>query len=652
MPYIATAFPLEGAVPAGRTVVSPDDPNLSASVLSTWPDGSAAVVVLAGQTAVSANVQRKIGLAAGTSSGAPLTAARVGDLIKSISCNFGAAGTGALSTFSSPEKVWWANARTICARYRIQIGNAGLEAVLDVHAFASDHAFVECVIENGRINASAAAPTAPSNKAYTNATVTVNGTTIATVSSPSAGGNIPRCRRYSEGYSSVKFAGGHEPFRAWYCSTWVGVDPQIEVTHDTASMREHPLFFKPAEESTENLATKYGQTYDTYEPWATCRLRAPAMDGGGDDQEIALYTECQADYLLTGSQFARRAILATGTAALTLNWHWRHTDGTPPTREQVAGKNTTNGNWPSLGTEPRYGPSTNDASHIPAIALVPFLCRPSPMFIEIAQKELAWHHSNFNSTDGGHPYDQVRSRAWRARNYSASIFLTPDADAARKAGYRAALASNIPKNNAFLNASYNTLNVLWGLTPDGGTDADHDSRARTQHAPWMNHFCIMTWHMVDQIKVLRGPDATAWSAMTDKAALYPVRRVNEATGGEWRYHPYTLTIGDRDGTIINMGSGNWGAMTRSDMTGTLPAAAGPWLSGTPADWSGVTTESSGGISYPSIFWSALCCSVERGVSGASDAWAKVVTNGGITNLATWRQGFRQAPRFNRWPRNK
>jgi len=44
--------------------------------------------------------------------------------------------------------------------------------------------------------------------------------------------------------------------------------------------------------------------------------------------------------------------------------------------------------------------------------------------------------------------------------------------------------------------------------------------------------------------------------------------------------------------------------------------------------------------------------VERGVTGSSDAWAKAVTNGGITNLATWRQGFRQSPRFNRWPRNK
>jgi hypothetical protein len=673
LPYVATWYPVEGAVPAGATAVSPDDATLRGSVLSAWPDGSAQVIVVAGETAVTSGVTKTIRLRAGAPSGTALTTARISAIVSSIAVNFGG-GVQTLSSFAAPDRIWWANESTICARYRLSCNVGALEAVIDVHAFragVSNSAWVELVIENGKVNAAADTVTAPSPQSYTNATVSVNGTTIATVSSPSAGGDIPNCRRYGEGYSSVKYTGGHEPFRAWYCAAKVvggtvtaltSAQAQaevfgVEVTHDTTSMRAHPFFFEPTEETTENLQTKYAQTYDPYVPWATCRLRAPAMDGGGDDQEIGPWTECQTDYLLFGNRFARRAAVATGTAALTLNWHFRHTDGTPPTRAQVLGKTTSNGNWPALTTEPRYGPGTNDASHIPAVALVPFLCRPSPCFIEIAQKEFAWHHSNFGSTNGSHPFDQVRSRAWRARSYATTILLTPDADTTRKADYRTALATNIAVNNSFLDAPYNSLAVVWGLEASS-SNADHDSRARCQHAPWMQHFCLVAWNFVDQAKVLRGADGTAWTTMADKACAYVVRRINEATGGEWRYHPYTLTIGDISGATINMGTGDWGAMMRSDMTGTLPPASGSWITSDPGttDWSGVFTDTSAAVasdsSYPAQMWAAFAAAVERSISGADAAWDKVITNGGITDFATWRTGYRTSPRFNRWPRNK
>jgi len=646
-PYLATAFPLEGAVPSGKTVESPDDPLLSASVLSRWPDGSAAVVVMAGEASVAAGAARTLALRTATRVGTPLTAARVGQLVSDISLSFGGAGNGSISgvAFNTPDRIWWANDRVICCRYRLPVGAAGLEALIDVHAFASNRALVEVVVENGKLDASATSPTAPANASYSGATVSVNGNTIATVSSPS--GSKPNSR------ISGSYSGGHEAFRAWYCSSWIGGDPQLEVTHDTASLQAHPLFFRSIDSSTENLQTKYGQTYDSYVPWSTCRLRTPGMDTGGDDEEIALYTECQSDYLLSGNRYSRRAVLATGLAVLSCDINWRDQGGEIPTQAQVSGKNTSNGRWPSISSEPRWGGSnTHDGSHIPAVGLVPFLCRPSPCFIEIAQKEFAWNHTNYSSMDGGHPYDQVRSRAWRARNYAATIFLTPDADASRKAGYRSALANNIPNNNAFFNLSYNTLGVMWGAEP--AASADHSGRARFQTAGWMNHFCIMAWHMVDKAKVLLGADAAAWTAMTDALARYPVRWINEAVGGEWRFCPYTLTIGDAVGATINMGTGNWGEMTRSDMTGSVPATSGPWMNlpENATNWSSANSESSGGNTYASWFWAAFCCSVERNVSGASAAWEKSVTNGGISNFATWRQGFRTAPRFNRWPRNK
>lgn len=647
-PYIATAYPLEGAVPAGQTVESPDDPNLSASVLSAWPDGSAAVIVLAGETAVTSAQMRNIGLRAAAKAANPLGAARVSQLVTSVGCNFGAAGSASLNDFSSPERVWWANDRVICARYRLPIGGAGLEAVIDIHAFASNRAFVEVIVENGRVDADAATVVAPGVKTYSNATVSVNGGTIATVSSPTAAMPFPNARR------SGNYAGGHESFRAWYCSTWVGGDPGIEVTHDSATLQNHPWFFRAAEASAENLQQKYSQAHDSYVPWALGRLRMPGMDGTGDDEEIGLFTECQTDYFLSGNRQARRAVVASGLACLSAGFNWRHTNGQIPSQAQVAAKNTSNGRWPLLTTEPRWGGSnTSDGSHIPAIGLVPFLCQPSPCFIEIAQKEFVWNHTNYNSVDGSHPFDQTRSRAWRLRNYAIAAFLTPDADGARKAGYRLALVNSMNVVNAFLNKSWNTFQALYDLTADD--PGDHSTaRAGFQTSFFMHHFCSQSFHSVAGAKVLRGAEATAWNTMTDRMMAFPLRWINDATAFEWRAIPYQPTIGVRTGTAVTQSTNNLVALTRTEMSGTMPSSPGPWMTLSPSqtNWSSLPTENRAGTTYPSWFFAALAAAVERGVPGSASAWDKVVTNGGISNLAAWLQGYRTAPRFNRWPRNK
>ena len=647
-PYIATAYPLEGAVPNGQTVESPEDPALSASVLSRWPDGSAAVVVLAGETSVVAGQIRQLSLRAANRAMTPLTAARVGQLLTGITCDFGAAGSASISSFGSPERVWWANDRVICARYRLPIGAAGLEAIVDVHAFASNRAFVEVVIENGRLNADAATVTAPTAKSYTSATVAVNGSTIATVSSPGAGMAFPNARRPGS------YTGGHEPFRAWYCSTWIGGDPGVEVTHDASVLHNHPWFFRPAETSSEDLQAKYTRPYDTYVPWATCRLRMPGMDGTGDDEEIGLFTECQTDYFLAGNRFARRAVLASGQACLSAGFNWRHTSGEVPTQAQVAGKNTTNARWPLLATEPRWGgPNTADGSHIPAISLVPFLCRPSPCFIEIAQKEFVWNHSNFNSIDGSHPYDQTRSRAWRLRNYAIAAFLTPDADLSRKNGYRSALVASMNAVKVFLDKPWNTFQVLYDLSADDPFDHS-TSRTRFQSSFFMHHYCSQSFHAIAGAKVLRDADAVAWNQLADRMMVFPLRWINDATSYEWRAVPYQPTVGTRVGTTVDQSPNNLAQLTRSEMGGTAPTSPGPWMNLYPADlnWSNLAVENSAGVTYPSWYFAAICAAVERGVPGAATAWDKVVTNGGISNFATWRVGYRQAPRFNRWPRNR
>ena len=652
LPYLATAFPLEGAVPSSQVVESPEDPLLRSTVISRWPDGSAQVITLAGEAAVTAGTPRNVSLRAAAPKGAALGPTRVAQLLTSIVVNFGA-GPQSLTSFLNPDRIWWANERVICCRYRLVCGVGVMEAVIDVHAFSSNRAFVEVVIENGRLTSSA--PSVPSTQNYSNATVAVNGVTIATVSSPVSG------QTYSGRNGSGSYFGGHEPFRAWYCSTWIGGDPSIFVTHDADSMQSHPLFFKSAEANSVNLQTEYGRPYDIYSPWSPGRVRVPGMGGGGEYDEIALFTRSQSHYFQTGDRFAAAAAInhALGTLCCDINYR-DAASGLVPSVADMAGKSGSANTWPVSGSsfggyiahEPRF-----ENAHQPCHGLVAFLCRPSPVFIEIAQKIMAWNvpERDSGTANGRHPFDQVRSRAWRMRNYGHALFLTPDELTTWKSSARTMLVANKVDFDAFLDLSWNTLGVIWGTTPsDWNSYADY-SRPRWQTPMWQTDFLVMSVTSIANSKVLRGADATAWNTLTDRLSLPIVRQINEAQAGEWRAIPYAETIGDfvaGPPRWINMGTGNWGAMRRSDFTGPLPSAVGPWLNyaDTEFTWAGGIAENSAGYTYPSQFWGAFCAAVERDVPGAASAWAKV-TNG-LTNLSTWRQGFRTDPRFNRWPRNK
>jgi len=660
-PYMATVFPCEGAVPSGMSLISPDDATMRGNVLSAWPDGSAQVVVVAGHKAVSASAQTTIGVRPAIQSGTSLTTSDIDSLLSDLTLNFN--GTPqTFNTWTSPTRTWWANSQVICASYVVPItGMGAMEAIVYVHAFAGGRAFVEVVIENGKLNADATTVSlaATPTQTYTSATVSINGIALngSGTSSPTTNMAAPN----SDNPILYQTA-GHQALRAWYCSGWVGGDPQIEVTHDIVYMRKHPFFFAPIEESTKNQQTANTNAYDTYVPWACCRISGPDMGAGGAAGELGLFTECQSDYFQYGSKYAARAVIATGLAALSLDFNWRHTNGTVPTREQVYGKTNGNVKWPFLNSTPRYGGiSTRDASHIPAMQLVPFLCRPSPVFIELAQKEFCWNHAYGNSDDGGHSYDQVRSRGWGARNYASAILLTPDSDTTRKAGMRLPLLARAAYVDAFFTRPWNTLELMYGLLPSNSSNWDHaDSRSRLQTSSLVQQYAIIGMVWVEATKVLRGSDAATWTASTDSACKFVTRRILEATGGEWRLIPYTLTFGDLvtgSPDSVDMGTGNWGDMTRNDYTGTPPPdISGPILfaNASTIDWANVSTITTATVNENTYWWGALCAVAERDGPSAAEAWDKVITDGGISNFAQYRTGFATLlfNQWNRWPRNK
>jgi hypothetical protein len=726
LPYMATVYPTEGAVPAGRFLVSPDDPNLRSSTLSTWPDGSAQVMVVASRGVSVPNGTKTIRLrpnGPGESAGTALTFARIQQLVSAITVNFtGTPQTPLDITTATPDWTWWANSEVVCARYRMPInGKGAMEAVIDIHAFAGGRAFVEVVIENGKVNADAATVATVATQTYTNATVSVtpaggSPATIATVSSPSAGMVPPRSRpRAVSGYT---WAGGHRVGRAWYCAAEVNGGTVtaktandhhalfgLEVTHDTTSLQAHPWGFKPVLASTQNLATKYEQNYDRYEPWSTGRLRIPSMSGGGDDEQLTAFTEEQADYVVTANKIARRAIIAHGLHCLSLAFNWRH-DGTGgnaghlPTLAQMTGKTYRNTafTWPIDSTEPNYGSSIPlqdpHTSHLPFIGVYHFLCRPSPCFIEVAQKEFCWQvlGNAVSRNDPAHWEAQTLNNGQRAfangvRNYGAAWFITPSSQTTRKADIASAIHGWFADIKSFHDKPWNTLKVIYGGTaPSPNDTALHN---QTQH--YQMQYVSQVLLMLSAVKPLTdAAQAAVLNAVTATHLDIHPRFINDAIAGEWRAVLYYQYTGEPVGNFQDMGSGSMQALNRLDWIdgadgaaslaeggkrrtfgAAVPAERGPLLAGwylEPHTWAamvGLTgnmdyNEGSTGY-YPALYWASLVAAVEFGTPGAEAAWTRVMgnstrtnwdANAGITNLSEFLSPFARFPRTNVWPRNK
>nr|MBA2413895.1 hypothetical protein [Burkholderiaceae bacterium] len=619
--YTAAVYPLQGLVAAGQNLDSPDDPTLRSSVVSKWPDGSASVVVVAGETGVTLGTSRAVRLRATAASSNALTAARVGQLVTNVTVDCGAAGSATLSNFATPSKIWWANERVVCCRYRAPVGaHPTLEAVIDIHAFSSNRALVEVVVENSKMTT--ATPVAPAAVSYT-AAVTVNGALVATV--PSV----------------------HQAFRAWFASSWVGGDPGIDVSHDIASMQAHPLFFK-VWKSGGSMA-QYAA--DAYQPWGVGRHPASGMGGGGDSSFIGPLPKWEVQYLQSGDNQVRRAVIASALSVLSFNVNYRDAaTGLVPTFDQLANKNQQQVGynaaraWPNNGTEPAW-----EVAHHPAAGLMAFMCRPSPVFIEIAQKIAVWN-GTWSSDDGTFgTYYQTRGKAWCARSLAHAIFLTPDADAWKQAG-RSALFRNAQLLKTFQDDPRSVLGFVWDYSPTNLNDfvAAYGGAGFIQPL-WEHHYLVAELHKVASAKLLTGAEQSALVAIADWVAAQPVRYVNEANGGQWRILYYQTTAG-RSTSINSLPT--WAEQFAWQYTEGPPPVAGPWMNGSwkSTTYSSARADDSAGAYYPSYFWAALVAAVERGLPGADAAWNKVMTN--VTNLSTWSAGFGADPRWGAYPRNK
>lgn len=637
-PYAATVLPLRGVVPSGSHVTNAAGTEAGA-ILSTHDDDSAAVVVFASTASATGTVPLHV--ATGTAPAALTAAAIAAAGLTSVAVAFGSPyGTASLTDFGTPERIWWATSKTICARYRVAAptpGGTALEAVIDIHAW-SDRALVEVVVENCKMTT--ATPSAPAAATYTGATVSINGgAAIATVNSADMPTEL-----------------AHSPFRSWYASGWAGTNPGLRVTQLHSELQLHPLLFKCDQTATFDMSD---YAADAYTPWTTGRQRATNMGGVGDSATIGPLPQWEARALQSGDYRAWRATEVSALAVLGYNINYRDTTtGLVPTFTELAGK-TLQSNFPSQGNG--SDAMTWEIAHHPAAGLMAFISRPSPVFIELAQKVAAWN-GIWSTDDLSNPdvaagvfgaVHQTRGRAWGVRSLAHAIFMTPDALAWKAAG-KTALQGCVTWMDNFRTDSKAVLNIMWTNRWDNPIEeygVSVDDRVNT--AGWQHHYLITELHKAASARLLTGSAQTAIETLADWVALQPVRWINEQANGGWRYVPYATPLGRAGEAAPTLNSySDWGTQRADYMTGSPSSVSGTWFGINAQSHSAYTdgvADTAGGVSYPVYFWSALVAAVERGVAGAATAWQTVLSN--ITGIDTWRAGFGSDPRWGSVPKN-
>jgi hypothetical protein len=276
-----------------------------------------------------------------------------------------------------------------------------------------------------------------------------------------------------------------------------------------------------------------------------------------------------------------------------------------------------------------------------------FMCRPSPVFIEIAQKIAVWNGtwSSYNGAFGS--FYQTRGKAWCVRSLAHAIFLTPDGDAWKQAG-RSALFRNAQLLKTFQDDPKSVLGFVWDFAPANVSNGYGALGIGFNQPLWQHHYLVTELHKVASAQLLTGAEQTALAAIADWVAAQPIRYVNEANGGEWRVHYYATPAG-RSNTMIDS-LPTWAQQFAWRFSGDPPPVSGPWMNGNLGGYLSANVDGGAGAYYPSYFWAAFAAAVERGLPGADAAWTKVMTN--VTNLSTWSAGFGSDPRWGAYPRNK
>ena len=279
---------------------------MRSTVISRWPDGSASVVVVvAGETSVSLGAPKQNPLAG-----------RRRWRFDSVDTRKGSAVAGfqrdrelrrrwlrdVRQPAATPSKVWWANERVICCRYRAPIGT---------------HPTLEAVVEHPRVLIeSGAGRRSWSRAARWRRRHRLSHLRVRTP--PRSALTARRLRRCSRLGAPGGPTGRFEPGTH---RVWVGGDPW----HRRHTRHRFNAGSSAVFPGLEDLAAAWRDTLaDAYQAWGVGRH--PASDMGGVRRtltQLGPLPKWEVQYLQTGDNQARRAVIASALSVLSFNVNYR-----------------------------------------------------------------------------------------------------------------------------------------------------------------------------------------------------------------------------------------------------------------------------------------------------------------------------------------
>lgn len=355
----------------------------------------------------------------------------------------------------------------------------------------------------------------------------------------------------------------------------------------------------------------------------------------------------------------------------------------------------------SIATQTNQGTYSIEKEHSPSLAYATYIFTGDHFYVEAMQHEAT---ANFigtsyvvNNRDGikglMFKYETTRSWAWSMRTLAQALCITPDdyrrsvttvndtvvdltTDYRNSLDYNftdlIAIAINGTYYDAGWNANKNTLGCLvYGPAVAGslGYAGSVFANGHRGDAPWMQNFCGMTLAHIDDMKVMSGYISSGVTAGSQAARVrqlmnfslaHPVGLLGTNSGWPFTFAGcYAIPYVGNTFTYVTSWSDAWTKFldAKPGMT-NAKASGGPnsgdalvsWVVGDNTIdhiWNGYSYEPDMGKSTWPILQPAISAAVDKGISGASTAYARMKS---AANWATHIGYTKNMPQWSVVPR--
>lgn len=609
----------QGDIPSGQDVAF-SGATAKATILSTWPDGSARFAFGAG-TYSSSGSQVTITPSAGSNpAGTVMTGASIQSTMGSntavIDCGSYGTVTWSGADFASPFLTVCATSLHIKAIYRKSVGSdAHLVAWLEIDCWSNGAVEVLPWIENGYVNVAS-----PSSKSAT------FGFTLGGTSRFSAAIDLSaRCRT--------------PLISGTVLSYWLSTDPAVTFKHDTVYLQQTNLV--PSYQSITPDPSLYTSLPSTFSPLQQGMYR-DVMSATGYHPSIGLLPQWDVLHLISPTAQTFGAVIRQAYSAGRYASHYRDENTNRPIRLSQRTTDTINTAAAATGTvAPVY-----DTGHHPSMGYLAYLLTGRFYFMEEVQFVATYNYLRmsadvvnqrqyakgiFVSASGD---CTVRGASWCNRTLAQASIVSSDGDLVGT-DLKASLEENINWNHArYVAQTNNPYGLVEPYTSSYGQANGHQIEA-----PWQQDFYTAAFGFM-----LAAQPSISSTALTKLGqffrwkAQWIVGRLQPALADSYLYSDaaqYNLEV---CATGADFGTG-----------------AGPWPTswGQMYGWNFVTSNTTdpgtlrggnfpGAASYWGNLHPAAAYAAKLGVPLADQAWARLTAASNYTTLIT---DFTTAPEW-------